>query len=114
MLFGNLLLADIFSNVGGFLLLLITIIALIAVIIFAMIMRYISLWFQAFVSGAPISLFNIIGISLRKIPPRIILNARITSYKAGLKQITVSDLETHYLAGGNVINVVRAMIASDK
>ena len=114
MIFGNLLLADIFSNVGGFLLLLITIIALIAVIVSAMIMRYISLWFQAFVSGAPISLFNIIGISLRKIPPRVILNARITSYKAGLKQITVSDLETHYLAGGNVINIVRAMIAADK
>lgn len=114
MMFGNLLFAETFSNVGGFLLLLITMIALIAMIIFVMIMRYISLWFQAFVSGAPISLFNIIGISLRKIPPRIILNARITSYKAGLKQITVSDLETHYLAGGNVINIVRAMIASDK
>ncbi len=114
MLFGNPLFADIFSHVGGFLLLLITMIALIAVVLFMMILRYASLWFQAFVSGAPISLFNIIGISLRKIPPRIILNARITSYKAGLKQITVSDLETHYLAGGNIINVVRAMIASDK
>ena len=50
----------------------------------------------------------------RKIPPRIIVNARINSYKAGLKQIAVSDLETHYLAGGHVTTVVEAMIAADK
>lgn len=114
MLIGNPLLAETVSNLGGFLLLLVAVIALIGVILFVMILRYVSLWFQAFVSGAPISLFNIIGISLRKIPPRIIVSARITSFKAGLKQITVADLETHYLAGGNVLNVVRAMIVADK
>lgn len=114
MLIGNPLLAEGVSNLGGFLLLLIAVVALICVTLFIMILRYISLWFQAFVSGAPISLFNIIGISLRKIPPRIIVSARITSFKAGLKQITVADLETHYLAGGNVLNVVRAMIVADK
>ncbi len=108
------ILAEITSNVSGFFLLLVALVALIAVILFFMMLRYISLWFQAFVSGAPISLFNIIGISLRKIPPRIIVSARITSFKAGLKQITVSDLETHYLAGGNVLNVVQAMIVADK
>src|SRR5262245_45518627 len=103
------LFAETFSSLGGFVFLLVTLIGIVAFILGVMMMRYVSLWFQAFVSGTPISLFNIIGISLRKIPPRIILNARITSYKAGLKQITVADLETHYLAGGNVINVVRAM-----
>ncbi len=80
----------------------------------SMIARYISLWFQAFVSGTPISLFNIIGMSLRKIPPRLIVNARIISYKAGLKDLTVADLETHYLAGGRVNEVVQAMIAAQK
>jgi uncharacterized protein YqfA (UPF0365 family) len=108
------LLAETVSNLGGFLFLLVGLLGLIAFILFVMVLRYVSLWFQAFVSGAPISLFNIIGISLRKIPPRIIVNARITSFKAGLKQITVSDLETHYLAGGNVLNVVQAMIVADK
>ncbi|HEY2811313.1 MAG TPA: flotillin-like protein FloA [Rhabdochlamydiaceae bacterium] len=83
-------------------------------VFFSIIARYISLWFQAFVSGAPIPLFNIIGMSLRKIPPRTLVNARITLYKAGLKQINVADIETHYLAGGNIVNVVRAMIAADK
>lgn len=76
--------------------------------------KFIGLWFQAFVSGTPISLFNIVGMSLRKIPSRVIVNAYINVYKAGIKNIAVNDLETHYLAGGNVSNVVRAMIAADK
>ncbi len=87
---------------------------IVAFIILGIIGRYISLWFQAFVSGTPISLFNIVGMSMRKIPPRVIVNAHINLHKAGLKEGTVSDLETHYLAGGNITNVVRAMIAADK
>lgn len=87
---------------------------IIALILLSIIGKFISLWFQAFVSGTPIPLFNIIGISLRKIPPRVIVNARINLFKAGLKDITVSDLETHYLAGGHVTEVATAMIAADK
>lgn len=86
----------------------------IAVLLLSTLAKYISLWFQAFVSGTPISFLNIIGISLRKIPPRIIVSALITAHKAGLKTITVADLETHFLAGGHVIDVVEAMIAADK
>jgi uncharacterized protein YqfA (UPF0365 family) len=93
---------------------LLVILAIVFIIILSILGKFISLWFQAFVSGTPIPLFNIIGMSLRKIPPRIIVNARINSFKAGLKGITVSDLETHYLAGGHVTEVVQAMIAADK
>ncbi len=85
-----------------------------AAILALMTTRFISLWFQAFVSGTPISLSNIIGMSLRKIPPRLIVAARITAFKAGLKNITTADLETHFLAGGHIHDVVRAMIAADK
>lgn len=88
--------------------------ALVGVIVLSITGKFISLWFQAFVSGTPIPLFNIIGMSLRKIPPRLIVNARINSFKAGLKDVTVSDLETHYLAGGHVTEVVQALIAADK
>ncbi len=90
------------------------ILAIALLIVAAILGKFISLWFQALVSGTPIAPLNIIGMSLRKIPPRIIVTARITSYKAGLKDISVSDLETHYLAGGHVEEVVRAMIAADK
>nr|WP_068466344.1 flotillin-like protein FloA [Candidatus Protochlamydia phocaeensis] len=89
-------------------------IAIVLIIILSILGKFLSLWFQAFVSGTPIPLFNIIGMSLRKIPPRIIVNARINLFKAGLKQISVADLETHYLAGGHITNVVEAMIAADK
>lgn len=93
---------------------LIILLGIIGLIFIVILGKYIKLWFQAYVSGTPISIFNIIGMSLRKIPPQIIVNARINSYKAGLKGITVSDLETHFLAGGRVLEVVRAMIAADK
>lgn len=89
-------------------------IGLFAIIVLSITGKFISLWFQAFVSGTPIPLFNIIGMSLRKIPPRVIVNARINAFKAGLKDVTVSDLETHYLAGGHVTEVVQALIAADK
>ena len=90
------------------------VLGIIAIILLSIIGKFLSLWFQAFVSGTPIPLFNIIGMSLRKIPPRVIVNSRINLYKAGLKDITVSDLETHYLAGGHVQEVTQAMIAADK
>ncbi|HKY99579.1 MAG TPA: flotillin-like FloA family protein, partial [Rhabdochlamydiaceae bacterium] len=80
------ILAEIDQSLGIYLLLFI--LAIVALVVLMMLSRFIGLWFQAFVSGTPISLFNIIGMSLSKIPPRIILNARITSYKAGLKLIT--------------------------
>lgn len=93
---------------------LVIIAAVLGLIIIFILGRFVGLWFQAFVSGTRIPLFNIVGMSMRKIPPRVIVNARINLFKAGLKTITVEDLETHYLAGGHVTEVVQAMIAADK
>lgn len=93
---------------------LMVLLGIIAIIFLSIIGKFIGLWFQAFVSGTPISIFNIIGMSMRKIPPRVIVTARINAFKAGLKQVTVEDLETHYLAGGHVTEVVQALIAADK
>lgn len=86
----------------------------IALFFFFLSIRYVNLWFQAFVSGTPISLFNIVGMGLRKIPPRLMVTARINAFKAGLKSISVNDLETHFLAGGRIHDLVRSMIAADK
>ena len=93
---------------------LIIVAALLGVIMIFILGKFIAIWFQAFVSGTRIPLFNIIGMSMRKIPPRTIVNARINLFKSGLKTITVEDLETHFLAGGHVTEVVQAMIAADK
>lgn len=94
--------------------LLFILLGLVVVVVAFILGKYISLWFQAFVSGTPISLFNIVGMSLRKIPPRVIVNAYINAYKAGIREVRVADLETHYLAGGRVIDVVSALIAAQK
>ena len=99
---------------SGVMFLIVAAIAIGAILVLMVLGRFISLWFQAFVSGTPIPLFTIIGMSMRKIPSRVIVNAHIAIHKAGLKGIQVGDLETHYLAGGNIANIVRAIIAADK
>jgi len=74
----------------------------------------ISLWVQALVSGARVGLFNIVFMRFRKVPPKLIVNSKIMAVKAGLDIITTDDLESHFLAGGDVMRVVQALIAADK
>jgi uncharacterized protein YqfA (UPF0365 family) len=73
----------------------------------------IPLWVAAWASGAYVGLFTLVGMRLRRIPPNTVVTARISAVKAGL-DLTVNDLEAHYLAGGNVVRVVNAMISADK
>lgn len=91
--------------------LIIIIIALI--VLFYFIGSAISLWVQALVSGASVGLFNIVFMRFRKIPPKMIVNSKIMAVKAGI-DISTDDLESHYLAGGDVMRVVQALIAADK
>jgi uncharacterized protein YqfA (UPF0365 family) len=72
-----------------------------------------GLWVQALMSGAPVGIASLIGMRLRKVPPAVIVGARITASKAGLS-ITSDQLEAHFLAGGNVHLVVTALISADK
>jgi len=73
----------------------------------------IPLWIAAWASGAYVGLFTLVGMRLRRIPPNTVVTARISAVKAGL-ELTVNDLESHYLAGGNVVRLVNAMISADK
>ncbi len=91
----------------------IIVLGLIAFAIFAIILRFIGVWVRAWVSGARVPLLSLIGMSLRKVPPALIVNARISLIKAGLA-LSTNDMEAHYLAGGDVINVIKALIAADK
>jgi uncharacterized protein YqfA (UPF0365 family) len=75
--------------------------------------RSFTLWFQALLSGAPVRLIDLIMMGFRKVDPRTIVFNRISAKKAGM-DIPTEYLESHYLAGGRVTNVVRAMIAADK
>lgn len=73
----------------------------------------VNLWITALFSGVKVGLFELIFMRIRKVPPRVIVESLITATKAGLK-LTSNELETHYLAGGNVPNVIRALISADK
>jgi len=76
----------------------------------------IGLWIQGLfsLSFGKITIINLIGMRLRKVPPKIVVHAVISLHKAGLDQISTDMLETHYLSGGNVSNIVLALIAADK
>ena len=71
------------------------------------------LWLAARFSGVVIGIFSLIGMRIRRVPPKLIVQAQISATKAGL-DISTNDLETHYLAGGNVLQVVTALISADK
>ena len=87
---------------------------LVALLVFAGILfRYFGLWVKAWMSKASVSLFSLIGMTLRGVRPALIVDARIRIIKAGLN-LSTDELEAHYLAGGDVINVVNALIAADK
>jgi uncharacterized protein YqfA (UPF0365 family) len=87
---------------------------IVAFVFGAMILSVIAVWVQAMGSGAYIKLSSLIGMKfLRKVPVTLIARSRIQAVRAGL-DISSDQLEGHYLARGNVINVVQALIAADK
>jgi uncharacterized protein YqfA (UPF0365 family) len=73
----------------------------------------VSVWIAAAASGAYVNLTTLIGMRLRRIAPAEIIIPRISTIKAGL-DVSVANLEAHYLAGGNVRNVVAALISANR
>ena len=73
----------------------------------------VGLWFSALVSGVRISLLQLVLMRWRKVPPSTIVSSMIESTKAGLA-LNPNELEAHYLAGGNVTNVVHALVSAQK
>jgi len=87
----------------------------IAAVIVVILLIYGNIWFQAYMSSAHVSMLSLIGMSLRQVDARLIVQAKIMAMQAGLgREITTRRLEAHYLAGGNVPNVIRALIAAHR
>ncbi|MDD4348578.1 MAG: flotillin-like protein FloA [Opitutales bacterium] len=104
MLLGELGLKAILIGVG----------VLFLIIIFFTIISFLSVWLKALSSGAPVSLLNLVVMRwLRKLPHSLIVDARIMAVKAGI-EVTMNEIETHYMAGGDVIQTVDALIRSRK
>jgi len=86
---------------------------LIALIFFVILLNFFGVWLRAKVASAPVGFAKLIGMRLRRVPVGLIVDSRITAVKAGLP-LETDQLEAHYLAGGNVTNVVLALIAAEK
>ena len=86
---------------------------IILLIIVALAFQYIGLYLQAWVSGAKVGFVDLVMMRFRKVNANSVVINRISAKKAGI-EVSTDQLEAHYLAGGQITNVVRAMIAADK
>ncbi|MCT1903876.1 flotillin-like protein FloA [Oceanobacillus sojae] len=90
---------------------------IIAVIVIALAILFtfvpVALWISALAAGVKISIFTLIGMRLRRVVPNRVINPLIKAHKAGI-DVKTNQLESHYLAGGNVDRVVNALIAAQR
>ncbi len=101
----------IVSLIGG------VVILVILMVVFGVFARYFRLWIQCVLTKASISIWDLLGMTFRKVNPAVIVRSKIMAVQAGLTEemgITSRALEAHYLAGGNVPLVIRALIAAQK
>jgi uncharacterized protein YqfA (UPF0365 family) len=88
--------------------------ALMLIVFVALFGKFFKLWLRAFVTRARISPFTLVFMSLRKVNPNVIVDAKIMAVQAGLPDISTGALEAHYLAGGNVRRVIQALVAANR
>jgi uncharacterized protein YqfA (UPF0365 family) len=93
----------IIMGVGGLILLIVGIV----------ILNFGTTWLRAAVSGAKVTFMELIQLQLRKIPIRRVVDSRITAVKSGIP-VSIDDLSTHFLAGGNVEMIISALINAQK
>jgi len=101
------------GGLPGYIVFIIAILAIGAFILFYFIGSAVQLWLQAIFSGTRVGLLSIVFMRFRKVPPKLIVESKITAVKAGIN-ISTDELESHFLAGGEVFRVVQALIAADK
>jgi uncharacterized protein YqfA (UPF0365 family) len=85
-------------------------------VFFAIFAKYFWLWIQSVLTGADVTIWGLIGMSFRKVDARTIVRSKIMAVQAGLtdSDLSTKGLEAHYMAGGNVPQVIRALIAARK
>ena len=103
---------DIFNDAGTLSFIIIIVLAIIVLSVFFTLVP-VALWISALAAGVKVSIFTLIGMRLRRVIPSRIVNPLIKAHKAGLA-VTINQLESHYLAGGNVDRVVNALIAAHR
>jgi uncharacterized protein YqfA (UPF0365 family) len=84
-----------------------------SLIIFFIVFSFFSTWLKAMLNGAPVGMLNLLGMRLGGVPYSLVVDARITAVKAGI-EVTTDKISAHYLAGGNVVPTVQALVAAQK
>ncbi len=107
------LLADSESGGNVWVIAIVIVFIIIALVIMALLAQFVGLYVRALVSGARVSLLELLGMRLRKVNALMIVNARIQASRAGLN-MSQAEMESHMLAGGDVQRVILAMIAAHK
>lgn len=97
----------------GIVIAIVLIVLVVVIVIVALLLQFLGLYVRALVSGARVSMLELIGMKLRKVPASVIVNSRIQATRAGLN-ITQVEMESHLLAGGDVPRVITSMIAASK
>lgn len=87
--------------------------AIAGLVVLVVVLSFFSVWLRAWLAGAYVGIVNLVAMRLRQVPYGLIVDARITAKKAGL-DISIDELEAHFLAGGNVVPTVHALIAAQK
>jgi uncharacterized protein YqfA (UPF0365 family) len=87
--------------------------AIVGLVVFLLFVKFFRLWLQAKLSRADVKFSELIGMWLRRVDTKTIVLSKITAIQAGLS-LSTRDLESHYLAGGRVPNVVRALVAANR
>jgi uncharacterized protein YqfA (UPF0365 family) len=89
------------------------VLVIVGLVVFGIIISFFSVWLRAWLAGAYVGFTDLVAMRLRQVPYGMVVDARITATKAGIS-VAVDDIEAHFLAGGNVIPTVQALIAAQK
>ncbi len=82
-------------------------------VVVGIVLSFFSVWLRAWLAGAYVGIITLVAMRLRQVPYGLVVDARITAKKAGI-EISIDDIEAHFLAGGNVVPTVQALIAAQK
>ncbi len=102
------------QTIGSSIATILGIIALIVVVVILFIVfNFFTTWLKAMLAGAPVKMITLLAMRLRSVPYGMIVEARITAVKAGIN-LSIEELERHYLAEGSLLQTVQALIAANK
>jgi len=106
--------ASLFAQTWGLWTVVTVVLGVVMLVVLFIVAQFFRLWLQAYMSNASVKMLDLIGMRLRKVDATTIVIGKIQLVKAGIHDVSVNDLESHYLAGGRVYNVIRAMISANR